>query len=209
MNGNYQLFVEGQDDVHVLVHPLKHHEILQRIKIEDKRGIENLLEILPTELRVNSELERLGIVVDADEDIDARWMALRDRLIKSGSVQMPTAPDPEGTVVTIEQPDRVLIVGIWLMPNNILPGMLENFVSFLVPKDDSLWNRAAACLEQIPEQERRFPANHQIKAHIHTWLAWQEEPGKPLGQAITKRYLDAETSHAQQFMNWIRRLFGL
>ena len=48
-----------------------------------------------------------------------------------------------------------------------------------------------------------------MKAHVHTWLAWQKEPGKPMGQAITKRYLDANAPHAQQLIVWIRKLFGL
>jgi hypothetical protein len=47
------------------------------------------------------------------------------------------------------------------------------------------------------------------EACIHTWLAWQKEPGKPMGVAITARYLDATTSHAQQLISWIRRLFDL
>ncbi len=37
----------------------------------------------------------------------------------------------------------------------------------------------------------------------------QEEPGKPMGQAITKRYLKAEALHAQQLMAWIHQLFNL
>jgi hypothetical protein len=95
------------------------------------------------------------------------------------------------------------------MPDNTLPGMLENFIQFLVPPDNALWPRAEECVAQIPEPERRFPPEHQIKAHVHTWLAWQEEPGTPLGLAITKRYLDADVPHAHQLMDWIRRLFDL
>ncbi|MDQ3882101.1 MAG: hypothetical protein M3249_02935, partial [Thermoproteota archaeon] len=46
-----------------------------------------------------------------------------------------------------------------------------------------------------------------IKAQLHTWLSWQHEPGTPLGLAITKRYLEADTLHAQRLITWIRRLF--
>ena len=48
-----------------------------------------------------------------------------------------------------------------------------------------------------------------MKAQLHTWLAWQEQPGTPLGLAITNRYLDANAPHAQKLMDWIRQLFDL
>jgi len=95
------------------------------------------------------------------------------------------------------------------MPNNTLPGILEDFVSFLIPDDDALWNKAKECVKQIPEQERRFSDLAQSKAYIHTWLAWQNEPGRPLGQAITNRYLDADAPNAKKLVNWICRLFDI
>jgi hypothetical protein len=87
--------------------------------------------------------------------------------------------------------------------------MLEDFIRFLVPTNDSLWPQAGDCLQQIPEGDRRFPKAHQAKAHLYTWLAWQEEPGAPIGLSITKRYLDADSPNAQILINWIRRLFVL
>lgn len=47
------------------------------------------------------------------------------------------------------------------------------------------------------------------KAMIHTWLAWQREPGRPMGLAITKRFLDPEAPSAMEFVAWVRRLFDL
>lgn len=35
------------------------------------------------------------------------------------------------------------------------------------------------------------------------------EPGKPLGQAITARYLDADAPHARRLIGWLRQLFNL
>lgn len=49
----------------------------------------------------------------------------------------------------------------------------------------------------------------KTKAYLHTWLAWQEEPGKPMGQAITKKYVDAQAPHAQLLISWLRQLFEL
>jgi hypothetical protein len=47
------------------------------------------------------------------------------------------------------------------------------------------------------------------KANIHTWLAWQEEPGKPMGQAITAKYLNPKSKQAELFVNWLRALFAI
>jgi len=59
----------------------------------------------------------------------------------------------------------------------------------------------------IPATERRFSDLAKPKAVIHTWLAWQEEPGKPLGTAITAKYLDAGVPEVNDFINWLRQLF--
>ena len=82
-------------------------------------------------------------------------------------------------------------------------------MSLLIPTGDMLWPMAQDIVQQVIAKDRRFPQTQEMKANIHTWLAWQEEPGKPMGQAITKRYLKAEAPHAQQLMTWIRRLFDL
>ncbi len=199
---NY-LLVEGKDDEHVFYSLLEHYKVPERFKIRNKESVTNLLETLNVEL-ARSGLERLGIVVDANSDIEARWRALRDRLIKSGYGTVPETPSSIGTIV---EEDGRPVVGIWLMPDNKISGMLEDFISFLVPQGDALWSIAEETLQRVIGVERRFRETYMSKAHIHTWLAWQEEPGKPLGQAITARYLDADSIHAQQLIQWIAKLF--
>ena len=209
MRDKYVLFGEGPDDSNMLYHLLTRHGLSEPLTIKSGGGIEKLLATLPTELRLNSELERVGLVIDADTDLDARWMALQNVLQKTGTVDLPKTPEREGTIVSLDLPDRTLRVGVWIMPDNTLPGMLEDFISFLVPATDTLWPRAADCIAQIPADERLFPPQHQSKAHLHTWLAWQKEPGKPMGQAITKRFLDPDAPYAQTLIAWLRRLFDL
>jgi len=215
---NY-LLVEGSDDAHVFKSLFEYFQIPYEfrglpkynpppkglIKIIDKGGIENLLATLSTELK-GSEERRLGIIIDADSDIAARWQAVRNKLVAFGYHAVPETPLPDGTIIDEEGPP---LVGVWLMPNNKLPGMLEDFVSFLVPQGDTLWPMAEDIIQRVIEIDRRFPLAQRSKANIHTWLAWQEEPGKPMGQAITKRYLKAESTHAQQLMAWIHQVFKL
>lgn len=210
---NY-LLVEGSNDKHVFRHLLEYHQIPKRFAdrqeyfdIRDHGGIDNLLNFkrLSTYLKVDDP-RRVGIVVDTDTNPASRWRTLQDILKNSGYKTVPNTPKLEGTVL---QEEGLPIVGIWLMPDNALPGILEDFVSLLVSPADALWPLAEDVLQKVVAQDCRFRPTYSIKAKLHTWLAWQEEPGTSLGLAITRRYLDATSPHAQHLIAWIRRLFDL
>ena len=95
------------------------------------------------------------------------------------------------------------------MPNNQLTGMLEDFCRYLIPDDDRLWEHAEDIVQKVMQVQRHFPEEHHMKAKIHTWLAWQEKPGKPLGLAILSEFLNARADDAKPFVEWIRLLYGL
>ena len=201
---NY-LLVEGAEDAQVFFHLLRHYKLETHITIQQKDGVERLLASLEVELLRRSET-RIGIIVDADIDPAARWKSLRSRIAEAGYANVPLYPEREGTILSqVGHP----IIGLWLMPNNTISGMLEDFVSTLIPSKDVLWPVAKEVVHRVSIKDRRFPQTQTMKAQIHTWLAWQEEPGKPMGQAITKRYLDASAVHAQQLVSWIHRLFDV
>ena len=199
------LLVEGKDDKHVFYNLLKLYNIPEQFDIEDADGIEELKDTFVASL-VSSELQRLGVVVDADSDLQVRWYSLRNMMINAGYNSVPMIPDVNGTIV--KQQGKIT-VGIWLMPDNTLPGMIEDFIKFLVPEDDMLWPLAEDIVQKVIETDCKFRPSYKSKAHLHTWLAWQEEPGGPMGQAITKRYLNADEAHARQLITWIRQLFEL
>lgn len=92
------------------------------------------------------------------------------------------------------------------MPDNNADGMLEDFCRTLV--DESKMAFADECVDKAKQQGiATFIDNHRSKAVIHTFLAWQDEPGMPLGQAITARALDGSQATAQQFVGFLKRLF--
>jgi hypothetical protein len=148
---NY-LLVEGPDDAQVFFHLFRHYRLDNHISIQSKNGVDVLIASLRVELRRRAET-RLGIVVDADTDLAARWQALRHMLLEAEYEPVPLQPDPSGTI--LRQEGRP-IVGIWLMPNNVLPGMLEDFMRLLIPASDALWPMA----EDIVQQVRRKGVSH-------------------------------------------------
>lgn len=223
MADKYVMLVEGPDDYHVLQHLLAVHGIDQKIKyrlqgyrpavtseneivFHAREGVQNVFDNLTQRLKITGELACIGVVIDADLGVAGRWQRLHDILVGSGYADVPKAPSVEGTLVEHEEKPRV---GIWIMPNNTLPGKVEDFLALLVPPEDALWKQAERSVQEIPEAERRFSSAAFIKAHIHTWLAWQETPGLPMGSAIREKWLNPNAPEALLLVGWLRRLFDL
>lgn len=195
------LILEGSDDYHFMYHFQNAHKLQGKFSRMDGGGINELLKILPIYLKPGGA-ETIGIVVDADSNLKSRWTSLRDRLITAGFKTVPKLTFQDGCILEQERLPRV---GIWIMPDNQLPGMLEDFVIKLIPKKDPLWDRAQQAVADIPTELRKFNAIQ--KAEIHTWLAWQKYPGIPMGEAIKRHYLSANVAEAQPFVNWLKKLF--
>ncbi len=199
------LVVEGPDDEHVIYAIAQRHSFVPKFKVHAEGGVEKILKQIPVRLKPGTDLESFGVVVDADADIQERWRQIRGTLERAGYTSIPDSPDPTGTIVDHDPLPRV---GVWIMPDNTLPGMLEDYLSYLVPEGDALFERASRCVGEIPVEERRFIEAHFTKALIHTWLSWQDDPGTPFGQAITKRYFESDGPHVQGLLDWLTRLFA-
>jgi hypothetical protein len=203
---NAHLLVEGKNDQHVIWALCEQYHIPETfdVIVPGAGGLEAVLADLPARID-ESDLRALGIVLDADENIQAPCNRLYIRFQEIG-YDMPTQPVAEGFITL--PPDRPPI-GVWLMPDNQLPGMLEDFVSALIPPKDRLKPIADKTLQAIEKKGlNRYKLSHRPKALIHTWLAWQENPGMPLGQAITAQGLQHNQALAQCFVAWLQRLFS-
>lgn len=216
--GKRVLLVEGPDDYHFLGHfcvycgrPLgwldEDGKSVLPFKVQACDGYPEIVNVLGR-LVTDVEYSQIGVVFDADLDLAGRWASLRDLLSQHGYIA-PADLAPHGT--TIEHPGDLATIGVWLMPDNELPGMLEHFVEFLVPDrahNDS-WTKAQTVVQGLEPHERDFKDAALQKAIVHTWLAWRDEPGTPLGQAVTKRYLDPGAKHGQCLADWLTNLFDL
>lgn len=206
MAGKRVLMVEGADDEHVVKHICGERQLGKIETIHPYGGKDPLLEGIGARLK-ESDVIALGILLDADTNLKARWQSVTDRLRLAGYADTPDAPSPNGTVIAAPANSLLPRVGIWLMPDNQANGILENFLRFLVPEGDPLFSHVEQSLDRIPPAQCRFSELKKPKAKIHTWLAWQEEPGKPFGQAITARYLDPNLPAADIFAAWLQRTF--
>lgn len=100
--------------------------------------------------------------------------------------------------------------GVWVMPDNASDGGLETFLRHLVPtRVAPIWSHAEQSTVRARELGADYRDAHFAKARMHTWLAWQDPPGRPLGVALTAKVLDPHSPGAQPFVNWFRTLYDL
>ena len=193
------LLVEGLDDENVVRHLCRRAGLEDKFHIKNKDGKDALLKGISIEAKV-SDREALGILVDADSDVQCRWNEVTEKLLQA-DVATPDEPDPSGTVI-----DNKPRVGIWLMPDNVSKGELEDFFVGMIPRDDPVWPRSKAYICGIPILEREFASGKTLRAKVHSWLATRPKPGL-MGAAIRDGYLNPDTSGAVRFVDWLRRLF--
>lgn len=196
------LLVEGRDDQHVIWALCERFNLPENFEVKPTDGVEKLFRRLPVELK-GADVTTIGIIIDADEDINDRWATVQ-RIFQERLPDFPALPNPDGTV--FEQNN--LKVGVWLMPDNQANGMLETFIDFLIPPHDVLRTFVAAHLAEVEKEGLNgYRLIHRDKAFIHAWLALQEDPGTPLGLSITKKYLTTDAEQCQKLINWLHALF--
>jgi hypothetical protein len=178
----------------------------QNFWIIEKEGKDKLIDSIVLEARTPGRTV-LGIVLDANNNPDARWQALTDRLNRLRQEdhfdlpELPDKPEPSGTII-----EGRLRIGIWLMPDNRSTGELEDFVGSMIPSGDPVWPLAEAYIEGIPPAERKFAPGKIQRAKVHAWLATREEPRR-MGLAIKARDLVTDGANSAAFVDWLRTLF--
>jgi hypothetical protein len=208
-----ELRVEGDDDQHSIIHLLRRNGIDFDVRpwppgwptIEKAGGYSELLSSVETAVRLGSG-RVVGFVLDADRPLRNRWDAVKARLARVG-IETPDDPQPAGLVGQSQQ--YRTRVGVWLMPDNQNDGNLEDFLRTLIDENDGLIEHARSATERAIQLGAAFPLVDRLKAIIHAWLAWQEEPGLPYGTAIRAKFFRHDSPVAARFVQWFRILYGI
>ncbi len=212
------LHVEGPDDVHTIHHLLLRHGFdcpTKDGKRSDSEFLDNVPEIKAAgdHLKVldamstapkTSTNRSVGFVLDADEMLENRWNAVRNRF-RQFNLDLPNNI-PEGGFVDEIAKFKVR-VGVWLMPDNQRSGALEEFLSDLVDEKDCLISLAFRSTDEAKSKGANFPEGSKSKAVLRAWLAWQKTPGLPYGVAIKAQYFRVDSPAANSFVEWYKKLF--
>lgn len=195
------LLVEGQNDMHVVRHIwLRHYTTGPTFGISIKDDVNSLLRSIRGEV-LREDRTVVGILLDADDHPAYRWQSVRDKL-RSAHVDSPNKLPPSGVII-----DQVPRVGVWMMPDNQLPGELEDFIEKMIPPTDPVWPLSHSYIDGIPIGNRKFAQGKILRAKVHAWLATREDP-RPMGTAIRARDLDVHGPLGAAFLSWLNRLFN-
>lgn len=203
-NFNKKLLVEGNDDQHVIWALCEKFTVTENFDVIDCEGITKLYEQLPVRFK-QAQVNTIGLIIDADSEIKDRWKSISALLSLQGFT-IPQEIPIEGLILKNNSDFKI---GVWIMPNNNENGMLEDFISFLVPKEDKILPIVNDTLTNIENQGlNQYSLIHKSKATIHAWLSLQSDPGTPMGLGITKRYLTTDEETCLKLVNWLKELYG-
>lgn len=207
------MLVEGTDDFHSIIHlwesggnPKQHFTAR---KCESVENVKSELKAILLEVASEAKsIRNLGIVVDADNDVEARWQSFLDILKESGKYDVNSTKLSHAGTIVVPKDSSAPTIGLWIMPNNKDVGMLEDFLLSLVPNDDPLLDKAEQTLTELEEANiQKYKSVHRAKAKAHTYISWQENPAWTLGEAIKSKVFNSESEYAQSFIEWLKRLF--
>jgi hypothetical protein len=164
---------EGQDEVFFFEALLAHLQISD-VQVEQYAGKGYLAKYL-RELPLRPGYQNvvaIGITRDADGNVAQTFQSVGGLL---GNAGLPT-PAAAGQVTA--GPPRV---GVFLMPDNQRPGMLEDLCLDAVQSDGAI-SCVTDYFKCVDQRAKRQP-NNMAKARVHAWLASQLEPDRRLGEA--------------------------
>ena len=195
------LLVEGPDDEHVVRQLCRRYEEIPEFSVEVTGNDANLLDAIGPALIVPGR-RSVGVLADADDDLQSRWNELSFRFAEEG-ITTPDVPDSGGIIMETEPGFHI---GIWVMPDNTSTGETEDFIQRMIPAGDPVWPMAQSYVDGIPPDHRRFRPGKLLRAQVYAWLATREIPGR-MGAAIGAGDLNSEEENCAKFASWLRELF--
>ena len=207
------LIVEGYDDLRSVVGLMEHHVDWPNgrenapVHIEIGESVEKILKqaYLTAQLKT-SNLEAIGIMLDADLEQGSRYQQIRTVYLKDFP-DLPALMPKEGLIA--ENKDGVRL-GLWIMPDNFSPGIFETFLEHLVPSNaQPIWNHSVEAVSKARTLGAEWKDVQRPKANLYTFLAWQDPPGQSPGISLSRKILDPHCPLAQVFATWFKSLYKL
>jgi hypothetical protein len=198
------ILVEGDNDRYFLYNLCQRVDFQPTFKVEKEDSIQKTIYRFATELKGNRQ-QPLGLIVDADFDAENRKLELIEEIRNYYPITLEDFTE-EGLIVKPANEEKF---GIWIWPDNNENGILEDLYLMLVQDNDLLLNEAKRVVDNLPNIEPiRFKPQHKSKAIVHSWLAWQDNPGSPIGASIQRSVIDLNRPVIHKFKTWLQNLYS-
>jgi hypothetical protein len=202
------LLCEGPDDFAFFISMLADLTISRDIvdveRLDGRRQLHDRLNALPIR-DASGRLRALGIVCDADDPDDgpAAFRRIRDDLRNTGYTAPTQAPEiasgPWGGGPSLS-------VGVYVMPDNLATGALEDLCLSVIDEDPTLpcVDEFLSCVSTTGNLVWREQV--RSKARLNAWLASREDPTRRLGQAISAGVIPADARAFEPIRDFLARL---
>jgi hypothetical protein len=202
IRSNQLLAVEGKDECNFFKAMLEYEDI-NNIQVIDIGGKDKFKIEFPLLLNSDgfSDVHTLGFVRDAEENQAVSAFSSICGILKKNGLPAPKV------VNTIHDAQNIKI-GVFIMPNNIDEGMLEDLCIESVkanPVFECVNKYIECCLPHLPENEKNINIS---KAKIQTYLASKKPIVNSLGLAATKGYWDFNEKCFSEISQFLRDLFS-
>jgi hypothetical protein len=202
------LLVEGSSDEDVVGELLKALKIEQKFSIFNAKTDNQVIKALESKIKQSESDEGpkvIGVILDADDPSETHRVEQIQNKI-SGFGYHLSSFESTGTLLT-GKPDYPRL-GFWIMPDNENPGALEDFLKTLAEQKGL--GVAEQCVAKAKEESvARFKKQHHSKAVVHTYIAWQDKPGRRFGLGFENGAFDPHAPLAKAFVSWLTNLFDL
>ena len=207
VNSTGVLYVEGEGDYFFTKELSEKHDAHHGWSINRKNGFSSVMKAAKTAITKRGG-STVGIMVDADIDINARWENISrhfgsPEVTLHRQVNLPKFPIHGGTIIDGE--NGMPRVGIWVMPDNASSGELEDFLVRMIRPADPIWPKSKKYIDGIPQHKRRF-GDKVDRAQLYAWLATCQKPPY-IGYAIQNCEFNWNAPNCPPFIDWLNRLF--
>jgi hypothetical protein len=225
VNSSYVLLVEGEDDRGFFEQVCKSLQLNPAIKVappkdyqadyeetlrNGKQAALNLLEDLLVELLDEAApTQRLAIIIidaDYEQENGLGYQKTIEQISERVAEYDFSLVTNQTGGLSFKHNDGVAEFGLWIMPNNLHDGMLEDFIKTCVKiNEQPLFDHSVQVVDDVPD--KKFKSHHYSKAQVNTWLAWQKPPGHGLYYSVSDKLLDNEHALFQDLTQWLKQIF--
>lgn len=222
------LIVEGESDRSCMEKLCEHIQLSPTVvlpvtprDLEDdirngKQGVYQTLDDRLPDLRDASvELERIALIVDADQTgsnnggYQGTFQQVESRLLSYGYKFSAEKSEASGGLIFDHLDEGIYPIGVWIMPDNLSDGVLEHWLSSCIADSEkTMITHAQLAVANVPI--RKFADLRSIKAEVATWLAWQKQPSIGLYAAFDDEgtLLNDQAHLYTQMVSWLRYVFS-